>query len=229
MRIAIYNTNPTENVSIGDHYGRMFEDMLGPRILSARFAHFDVVNGAFPDDPTVFDAVVITGSSAFVTDDSAWIETLFSHIRRMDRTETKLFAVCFGHQAVAVALGGRVEHRDIVLGAPEIRVTSPRDWMQPAADSVRLFSGNFQQVVEVPDGLDVLASHPDCPIAMMAKGQHLMTVQFHPEFSAKYMHRYVDQISEHISVERAASARHEFEAGADGALFADWAAAFLIG
>lgn len=228
MRIAIYNTNPQNVASSGDHYGRMFEDMLRPRILGARFTHFDVVDGVFPDDPTVFDAVVITGSSAFVTDEAAWIETLFSHIREMDRAETKIFAVCFGHQAVAMALGGRVEHRDIVLGAPEIRVTSPKDWMQPAANSVRLFSGNFQQVVEVPDGLEVLASHTDCPVAMMAKGRHLMTLQFHPEFSAEYMHRYVDQISEHISDKSAASARQEFEAGADGALFADWAATFLV-
>ncbi|MBL4872728.1 MAG: hypothetical protein JKY41_04870 [Rhodobacteraceae bacterium] len=228
MRIAIFNTNPTDTAPSGDHYGRMFEDMLRPRILGARFTHFDVVDGVFPDDPTVFDAVVITGSSAFVTDDAAWIETLFAHIREMDRVQTKMFAVCFGHQAVAMALGCRVEHRDIVLGAPEIRVTSPKDWMQPAAESLRLFSGNIQQVVEVLDGLEVVASHPACPIAMMAKRRHLMTVQFHPEFSAEYMHRYVDQISEHISDESAALARQEIKAGADGALFADWAAAFLV-
>ena len=73
----------------------------------------------------------------------------------------------------------------------------------------------------------MLASHPDCPIVMMAKGQHLMTVQFHPEFSAEYMHTYVDMISDDISVECAASAREAFEAGSDGELFAQWAAAFL--
>jgi GMP synthase-like glutamine amidotransferase len=231
MRIAIYHTNPTDQkaVSRGDHYGRMFEDMLRPEIPGAAFEHFDVVEGAFPDSPTEFDAVVITGSSAFVTDDAAWIETLFSHIRMMDKAETKLFAVCFGHQAVAMALGGKVEHRDIVLGAPEIRIATPKDWMQPAAESLRLFGGNFQQVVEVPDTLEVVASHPDCPISMMAKGEHLMTVQFHPEFSADYMRRYVDQISEHISEEAAAAAREEFETGADGAVFAKWAAAFLVG
>ena len=165
----------------------------------------------------------------FVTDGSAWIATLFSHIRMIDKAGTKLFAVCFGHQAVAMALGGKVERRDIVLGAPEISIATPKGWMLPAAESLRLFGGNFQQVVEVPESLEVLASHPDCPIAMMAKGQHLMTVQFHPEFSAEYMLRYVDQISEHISSEVAAAARQEFETGADDALFAKWAAAFLIG
>ncbi|MCK4860568.1 MAG: hypothetical protein KAS85_01470 [Rhodobacteraceae bacterium] len=230
MRIAIYNTNPTaENASPSDHYGGMFEDMLRPEMPRATFEHFDVVDGVFPDSPTEFDAVVITGSSAFVTDGSDWIETLFSHIREIDRTETKLFAVCFGHQAVAMALGGMVERRDIVLGAPEICVTTSKGWMQPTAESLRLFGGNFQQVIEVPESLEVLASHPDCPVSMMAKGEHLMTVQFHPEFSADYMHQYVDQISEHISDESAAVARQDFEAGADGAVFAKWAAAFLAG
>ncbi len=231
MRIAIYNTNPTAKNAdpSGDHYGLMFEDMLRPQMPDAIFVHFDVVLGVFPDNPTEFDAVIITGSSAFVTDGSAWIETLFSHIRAIDKAGTKLFAVCFGHQAVAMALGGKVERRDIVLGVPECDVTVLKDWMQPRANSIRLFGGNFQQVVEVPDTLEVVASHPDCPIAMMVKGQHLMAVQFHPEFSAEYMHRYVDQISDDISVERATVARQEFEAGADGALFAKWAAGFLIG
>ncbi len=56
-----------------------------------------------------------------------------------------------------------------------------------------------------------------------------MTVQFHPEFSAEYMHRYIDQISDHISTECANTARKEFETGSDGALFAKWAAGFLVG
>ena len=231
MHIAIYQTNPaSKNAGQGDdHYGQMFEDMFRPQMPDATFEHFEVVEGAFPDDPTQFDAVIITGSSAFVTDRSAWVETLFSHIRALDQSRTKLFAVCFGHQAVAMALGGRVENRNIVLGSPELAVTREMDWMRPAADSLRLFAGNFQQVVEVPDTLEVLATHPDCPVAMMAKGAHLMTVQFHPEFSAGYMQRYVDQISGDITAEDAAAARKEFEAGADGEVFADWAAAFLAG
>lgn len=231
MRIAIYQTNPMgPNADpVDDDYGQMFEGMLRPQLPNASFEHFAVVEGVLPDDPTVFDAVVITGSSAFVTDDDVWIEKLFSHIRTLDKAETKLFAVCFGHQAVAMALGGRVDYRDVVLGAPEICVTSHKDWMQPAAESLRLFGGNFQQVVEVPETLEVLASHPHCPIAMMAKGNHLMTVQFHPEMSADYMHRYVDQISEHISDECADTARQEFKTGADGAVFAKWAARFLAG
>jgi len=229
MRIAIYNTNPAaqhSNPSDND-YGQMFEGMLRPQLPDATFEHFEVIDEAFPDDPTVFDAVVITGSSAFVTDDTAWIAKLFMHIREIDQAKTKLFAVCFGHQAVAMALGGNVENRPIVLGAPEITITDSKDWMRPAASKLRLFSGNYQQVVEVPESMEVLASHRDCPVVMMAKGDHLMTVQFHPEFSAGYMNRYVDQISSDITPEIAESARQAFEAGADGEVFAEWAAAFL--
>ena len=228
-RIAIYLTNPwPANAEPDDqHYGEMFEDMLKPKMPDATFVHFDNVSGAFPNDPTEFDAVVITGSSAFVTDTAPWIETLFEHIRKIDEAETKLFAVCFGHQAVAMALGGKVEHRDIVLGSPEIEVTSAREWMQPSTDKLRLFAGNFQQVVEVPETLEVLASHPACPVVMTAKGSHLMTVQFHPEFSADYMHGYIDLISQDITAECAVAGRYEIDQGADGAVFADWAAAFL--
>ncbi len=228
-RIAIYLTNPwPENARPDDqHYGEMFEDMLGAKMSNVTFVHFDNVAGDFADDPTEFDAVVITGSSAFVTDTDPWIETLFAQIRMIDAAKTTLFAVCFGHQAVAAALGGKVEHRDIVLGSPEITVTEAKDWMRPATDKMRLFAGNFQQVVEVPESLEVIASHPACPVVMTAKGSHLLTVQFHPEFSASYMHGYVDLISDHITAECALAGRQEIDQGADGAVFADWVAAFL--
>lgn len=228
-RIAIYLTNPRpDNVDLDDqHYGEMFEEMLRPHMLGANFEHFDTVNNEFPSDPTEFDGVVITGSSAFVTDNEPWIETLFAHIRLIDQSRTKLFAVCFGHQAVAMAMGGVVEHRDIVLGAPSVEVFENCAWMEPSADTVQLFAGNFQQVVQVPESLRVIGSHPDCPVAMTTKSDHILTVQFHPEFSALYMHTYVDQIANDITVECATSAREAFEAGSDGALFAKWAAAFL--
>ena len=75
-QIAIYLTNPTPaNAGPDDrNYNEMFEDMLRPKMPDATFHHFDNVAGNFPDDPTKFDAVVITGSSAFVTDTDPWID-----------------------------------------------------------------------------------------------------------------------------------------------------------
>lgn len=229
MRIAIYLTNPEpKGFKSGDqNYGEMFEDMLRPHMPGATFEHFDVANNGFPTDPTSFDGVVVTGSSAFVTDDDPWIERLFEHIRLIDDAGTKLFAVCFGHQAVAAAFGGVVEHRDIVLGTPSVEISETCEWMEPASSSLQLFAGNFQQVVKAPDSLQVIGSHPDCPVAMTKKADHILTVQFHPELSASYMQTYVDLIAEDITGESAASALKSFENGSDGHVFAKWAAAFL--
>lgn len=229
MRIAIYLTNPRpKGFKSGDqNYGEMFEDMLQPHMSGANFEHFDVANNGFPVNPTGFDAVIITGSSAFVTDNDPWIETLFEHIRLIDQAGTKLFAVCFGHQAVAAAFGGVVEHRDIVLGVPNIDISEICEWMQPESSSMQLFAGNFQQVVKAPESLQVIGSHPDCPVAMTKKADHILTVQFHPELSATYMQTYVDLIADDITAERAAAALETFKNGSDGHVFAKWAAAFL--
>ena len=129
--VAVYLANPQpEDFRPDDrHYGEMIEDMLQPLMHGASFEHFDTANNVFPSDPTAFDAVVITGSSDFVTDDSPWIKELFRHIQSIDRAGVKLFAVCFGHQAVAVGLGGVVAHRDIVLGTPAMEISEARDWM----------------------------------------------------------------------------------------------------
>jgi len=223
--LAIYLTNVTP---VGQRsYSDMFVDMLSPLMPDTIFTEFNVIAGEFPDDPTRFDGVIITGSSAFVTDDADWITRLFADIRTLDKARTKTLAVCFGHQAVAVALGGAVDFRDVVLGAPNIHVTKPQSWMDPPAQDLRLYGGNFQQVVRAPEDVAVIATHPDCPVAAMVKGDHLLAVQFHPEFSAEYMHSYVDLVANRLSPETEDQARVEIDAGADGEIAAGWFARFF--
>ena len=63
-------------------------------------------------DPAGLDAVLITGSPAGVYEDHAWLEPLFDFIRAAYRADTPMAGICFGHQAMARALGGVVEKSD---------------------------------------------------------------------------------------------------------------------
>ena len=230
-RIAIYLTCTDDSVLKAQfpNYAQMLETVLSPHLPKAVFEHFDVTTGVFPDDPTAFDAVVVTGSVANVSDDLPWMETLFEHIRKMDAAKTKLLGICFGHQAIATALGGRVEPREVNLGAPQIAIGAAREWMVPERETLSLFAGNFQQVVELPDGMRVLAGSVKCPNTLTEKGNHVLSMQYHPEFSAEYMRGYVALVEDKVGQVICDAALAEIDTGHDGALFGQWAAQFLAG
>ncbi len=228
-RLAIYLASPMSDIAASPFpdYGLMFEGLLSPHLQGWNFHTFHIANGEFPIKPDSFDAVLITGSVSNVTEQEPWMQVLNGHIHRLDKSKTKLLAVCFGHQAVAKAFGGEVGFRDIVLGAPVVNIHKKRDWMQPYQESLRLYAGNFQQVLDLPEELTLLAGSEDCPIAMCEKGNHILTVQFHPEFDAGYMHYYTDKISDRISVDAAERGWVEISDGSDGEVFGEWCAAFL--
>ncbi len=227
--IAIYLTDTWRDDRVAGFidYAAKFKRLLSPHMPDTDFQTFDVVNGQFPDNPTAFDGAVITGSSANVTDRPEWLPRLLDQIRTMDAARTKLFAVCFGHQALAVALGGAVDYRDVVLGAPQMQVLERQPWMDPFHPSPRIYAGNFQQVITLPPDLRLIGTSDVCPNVMAIKGDHILSLQFHPELSAAYMHNYFQHAGEDVSPDILSRAAQEVDGGSDGDLIGRWAANFL--
>src|SRR4051812_21603271 len=90
--------------SFGD-YGAMFGRLLGPGFAPRVYA---AAAGELPPCPDAHPAFLITGSAAGVYEPLPWIAPLLGFLREA-RGRTKLVGICFGHQAMAEALGGRVE------------------------------------------------------------------------------------------------------------------------
>lgn len=184
-RIAILETGRPPRALQPDHgdYADMFERLLGEGFATGRF---DVADGVLPD-PAAFDGAIITGSAAGVYEDHAWLPPLFDWIRAA-RGRTRLVGVCFGHQAMAQALGGRVEKSDRGWGVGLHRydVASAEPWMQPAAASVALPASHQDQVVEQPPEARVILSSAFTPFAGLAWGQDAISMQPHPEFSPDF-------------------------------------------
>jgi len=169
-------------------YGLMFEQLFARQPLPARFACFNVVQGHYPDDSERFDAYLITGSKAdsFAKDD--WIVTLRRYLLGRYQNGDKLLGVCFGHQLLALLLGGQAERasQGWGVGVHQYLVVRHEPWMQPEAGQFNLLVSHQDQVARLPEGATLLASSDFCPNAAYRIGNQVLCFQGHPEFTHDY-------------------------------------------
>ncbi|MFB6101666.1 MAG: type 1 glutamine amidotransferase [Haloplanus sp.] len=157
-----------------DHTRRNFR-----RELDADLAEFDVTAGSFPADFD-YDAAVVTGSRSSVYWDEPWIDDLLDWLERAADRSLPILGVCYGHQALAEALGGRVESMDdIELGYREI--SHEGDPLFAGIESPFVaFETHSDRVVDLPPGATLLAEN-DCGVQAFRRGD-CWGVQFHPEY-----------------------------------------------
>lgn len=111
LRICILETDilRPELIERYEGYGRMFQQLFAKQPIAAEFVIYNVVEGRYPADDERFDAYLVTGSKADSFGPDPWIQTLKTFL--LDRYERgdKLLGVCFGHQLLALLLGGKAE------------------------------------------------------------------------------------------------------------------------
>ena len=169
-------------------YGWMFQQLFARQPIAAEFAVFNVVQGHYPDDSRHFDAYLITGSKydSFGQDD--WIQTLRTYVLERYEHGDKLMGICFGHQLLALVLGGKTERawQGWGVGVHQYEVVEQREWLQPQAEQLSLLISHQDQVTEAPINATVLASSAFCPIAAYYIGDQVLCFQGHPEFVPDY-------------------------------------------
>jgi GMP synthase-like glutamine amidotransferase len=225
-RIAILKTGappPALAEAHGD-YPAMFGALLGDAFAATTF---DVQQGEWPD-PVGFEGAIITGSAAGVYEDDVWIATLLNWIRAA-RGQTKLVGVCFGHQAMAQALGGRVEksERGWGVGLHRYDVALEAPWMAPRAATVAIPVSHQDQVVAVPDQARVTLRSAFTPFAGLAWGDDAISFQGHPEFTPAYASDLTAGRRGRIDPALVDQALETLTQPNDRALVTDWIRGFL--
>ena len=170
-------------------YPQMFVRLLGDRGLELDFDFFSVLDDVFPESVRTCDAWLITGSRHGAYDDLPWIPRLEEFIRESAKDNVPMIGICFGHQIIAQALGGKVvkSEKGWGLGVQEYKVTNPAAWMNDAENiEIAVNAVHQDQVIEVPEEAELLASSDFCPNAMLAYGDTIFTVQPHPEFDHEF-------------------------------------------
>jgi GMP synthase (glutamine-hydrolysing) len=236
MLIGLLETGRVPEDMVPDHgdYPTQFGEIYRSVDPSVRVATYAVIDGIFPKRPDECDAWLITGSKYGVYDDEPWIEPLKTCLREIRAANVPIIGICFGHQIMAEAFGGRAEkfHDGWACGVHDYAVTSRPEWMADASGAFAMHAMHQDQVTGLPDDATVLASSPFCQNAMLAYGDpdapDAISIQPHPEFAMAYAKDLVElRAGELIPPERSEPAMASFGKAVDNIEFVKWSLAYL--
>lgn len=186
MQIGILETGrpPGDLEARFGRYGGMFERLLG---RGFDFRTYEVAEGELPEKPEDHPAYIVTGSPAGVYEDHPWIGQLKAFLQHA-KGKTSLVGICFGHQIMAEAFGGRVmKYNDgWGIGLHRYEVKEVASWMDPV-QSFAIPVSHQDQVVEQPPATSVVAASPFTRFAVLQyQDQPAISFQCHPEFEPEY-------------------------------------------
>lgn len=195
------DTSPELAAERGD-----FEDWIiaGMGLPADKFAVVDVCRDVGLPARDTLAGVVITGSHAMVTDGDGWSRRVQAWLPGIVSRQVPVLGICYGHQLLAQALGGRVgdNPRGMEFGTVPVELIG-RYAQDPLlgglANPIHVHVCHTQTVLELPPGAQLLARSAEDPHQAFFMGESAWGLQFHPEFNALAMSYYIRQYRRELS------------------------------
>ena len=187
MKICILHINDPEASGDSNHYPSSirFQNAINP-FLKVDWDVISAVNDTLPDANN-YDGYLITGGKYSAFEDYPWQEDLREFIITLNDKKIPLVGICYGHQIITEALGGKVVRSDKGwgVGIKESKVVVKPDWMQDTPEAVSLYSMHQDQVEKLAEGATTFLSSDFCKEAGYIIGNHILGIQQHPDFNAE--------------------------------------------
>jgi len=210
-------------------YPDMFTRLLHAVRPSLEIVPYRVYANEFPAQIDACDAYLITGSRRSVYEPDAWIRRLEQYVRDLHAARKRTVGICFGHQMMGLALGGRTEKaaQGWGIGKHQVEMVQTEPWMLPAANGYGVFVSHRDQITELPPGACRLAQNAHCPNSMFVFDDIFLGIQGHPEFNAGYARDLVLGREALYGADTVATAMPTYDEPVDSLLLAQWILRFL--
>lgn len=171
-------------------------------------------DAALPDGRN-YAGVVVTGSADSLTERVAWMDRGLAYVRDLVRDEVPTLGICFGHQMLGEALGGRVaaNPRGREIGTVRMLISDRHPLLaghqsscadvydQGLVPETAVNMTHLDSVVDLPAGAKVFAQTPQEPHAFVQFAARAWGVQFHPEMDGEVIRAYIEHRREAIASE----------------------------
>ncbi len=191
-------------LSVGD-YDRWFLQTIG--LSGYRFDIVAAHQGAkLPTSVAGYDAVMMTGSPLSVTRLEPWMERAAELMVGAEAQGTPVLGVCFGHQLLAYAYGGRVVRNPLgrEIGTVEVQLTASGQadaLFHGLPERIAVQATHEDIVPEPPAGAMVLAGNANTAVQALAFRPNARGVQFHPEVQPDAMRALIQARAERLETE----------------------------
>ncbi|MEQ9073818.1 MAG: glutamine amidotransferase [Sandaracinaceae bacterium] len=174
-----------------------YEDWIADGLSVPDVRTVAVEAGEALPDPETLRGVVVTGSSALVTDRLDWSERTGAWLRAAVDAEIPMLCICYGHQLLADTLGGTVgaNRRGREIGAIDVTLNEAGradPLFEGLPETLRVSSSHRQQVLALPEGAVALGHNEMDPHQAYRLGARVWGVQFHPEWGDGVIRAYLE-------------------------------------
>tara|TARA_B100000902_G_scaffold292993_1_gene279474 strand:+ start:585 stop:1301 length:717 start_codon:yes stop_codon:yes gene_type:complete len=209
-------------------YQKFFFDLLDTEEEPVKISVYDVMKGQLPEDPFEQEGWLVGGSRSSITSLEPWMFSLFDFLRELDINKVPTVGVCFGHQALAHALGGEVRRREVWgIGAQSTDILCLESWMTPSETAPLVSFCHEDEVTKLPEGGKLVGGNESCEIAMFTKGDHIFSMQPHPEFSNEFTRDLYCEWSHLFDDSSLETANNSLDSPSDRHVIASWIREFF--